>query len=417
MFALVDCNSCFASCEQIYRPDLRNKPVIVLSNNDGCIIARSKEAKLIGIPDLDPYFKWQGFLKKHHVTVFSANFRLYGDVSWRVMETLRQFSPDIEIYSIDEMFLSLKNVQINDLSQYGEHIKDTVWQEIKMPVAVGIAPTKTLAKLANHAAKKIKTNNIAVLDTPQKWQWLQAKLPVNKVWGIGSRLSKRLAAHHIHTILDLANAHPKMIRKITNINVEKTILELNGISCIPLEEHPPAKKEIFVTRSFGEKTTSLTHLENHISRYASAAAEKLRLQNHLSSLITVFVHTSSFNKHYYAKSISVQLPYPTNDTPTIIQHARYAMQHIYKPGYLYAKCGIGLLDLRDRRFHQHDLFTQGQSSKSNKAMRIIDMINQRYGRDTIVFSSEGIQGKWTMNQHFLSPSYTTKWTDIPNVVC
>ena len=286
-----------------------------------------------------------------------------------------------------------------------------------MPVAVGVAPTKTLAKLANHAAKVMKTNNVAVLDTEQKWRWLQARLPVNKVWGIGSKLTKRLAAHHINTVLDLATAQPKVIRRITSINVEKTILELNGTPCIPLEESPPAKKEIFVTRSFGEKTASLHELENHISRYPSAATEKLRSQNHLSRSIYVFIHTSLFKGDYYSNSVTVQLPYPTNDTPTIIKNARLAIRHLYKSGYLYAKCGIGLLDLRDRRFYQHDMFTLGQLPKADNAMKMIDLINKRYGRDTLVFGAEGIQGKWTMNQTFLSPSYTTKWTDIPKVKC
>jgi len=416
MIALVDCNSCYASCEQIFRPDLRDKPVIVLSNNDGCIIARSKEAKKLGVPDLQPFFKLEQQLKKHRVVVFSANFRLYGDISNQVMTTLRDFSPRVEQYSIDEMFLDFSGMDL-DLNEYGTVIKDALWQNVRMPVGVGIAPTKTLSKLANHAAKKIKRSGVAVLDSPVKWQWLQKRLPIIKIWGVGKRLSKRLNALGIHSAYQLAQADPHYIRKQTSINIERTIRELNGEACIALDEQPAPKKEIFVTRSFGRKTSSKEELLRHISRYAAAAAEKLRSQNSFCSSLYLFAFTSEFKPGFYNSSKVIKLPYPTSNSTIIINHAKQGMSQLYQPGSLFAKCGIGLLDIRDRNFHQYDLFTSGQQPGTDELMSMIDHVNQRYGRDSMTFGAEGLTGKWTMHQSRLSPSYTSSWLDLPRIHC
>ena len=416
MLALVDCNSCYASCEQIFRPDLRNRPVVVLSNNDGCIIARSKEAKTLGIPDLQSYFKIRHLLAKKGVQVFSANFRLYGDISNQVMATLKTFSPHVEQYSIDEMFLQLDGIT-EDYANYAETIKQRLWQNVRMPVGVGIAPTKTLAKLANHAAKKMKDNGVAVLDTPQKWQWLQKRLPVKKVWGIGSRLARRLDAMGIETAYQLATSKPRYLRQQFNVNVERTIRELNGEACINLEENAPPRKEIFITRTFGDATHSKSELLNHISRYAAAAAEKLRRQNSFTQTLYVFAQSSRFKANYYHPGISIQLPYPSSDTALIIHHAKQAMRKIYKKGVCFNKCGIGLLDLRERQFYQQDLFDPGQSLKTDKRLEICDQINRRFGRDTLVYGAEGLQGKWSMHQQMLSPAYTSSWQDLPRVKC
>jgi len=416
MMALVDCNSCYASCEQVFRPDLRDKPVIVLSNNDGCIIARSKEAKGLGIPDLKPYFKIKPYIKKHRVKVFSANFRLYGDISNQVMACLREFSPHVEQYSIDEMFLDFSGLKL-DLNDYGTVIKNTLWQHVRMPVGVGIAPTKTLSKLANHAAKKIKADGVAVLDTPVKWQWLQKRLPINNIWGIGKRLTHRLNAIGIQSAYQLAQADPHFIRKQTSINVERTVRELNGEACIGLDEEPAPKKEIFVTRSFGQKTDSEEELLRHISRYAAAAAEKLRSQNSFCSSLYLFAFTSEFKPGFYRNSTVVRLPYPTSDSEIIIRHAKVGMRELYRPNSLFAKCGIGLLDIRDRHFYQFDLFTPGQSKHSDELMQVIDSVNQRYGRDSVTFGAEGLTGKWTMRQNKLSPSYTSSWRELPRICC
>lgn len=415
MISLVDCNSCYASCEQVFRPDLRHKPLIVLSNNDGCIVARSKEAKVLGIPDLQPYFKVKSQLEKHHVHVFSANFRLYGDISNQVMATLREFSPHVEQYSIDEMFLNFNGM--DDLEDYGIQIKKTLWQHVRMPVSVGIAPTKTLSKLANHAAKNIKDNGVAILDTPVKWQWLQKRLNINKIWGIGSKLTARLNALNIHTAYQLANTNPKYIKHFTNINVERTIAELNGEPCFELEENPTHKKSIVVSRSFGTKTKNKEELLRHISRYAASAAEKLRAQGDLCQTLYVFTETSRFHAQAYAKSITIKLPHPTNDSQLLIQHAKKGIEAIFKEGFLFAKCGIGLLDIRDKKFYQADLFTLGQSFHSDQLMQAIDSVNNRFGRDSLTFGAEGTTGKWTMNQNKLSPSYTSSWIDLPKISC
>ncbi len=415
MISLVDCNSCFASCEQVFRPDLRHKPLIVLSNNDGCIVARSKEAKALGIPDLQPYFKVKSQLIKNNVHVFSANFRLYGDLSNQVMATLRDFSPNVEQYSIDEMFLNFNGM--DNLEDYGKRIKATLWQHVRMPVSVGIAPTKTLSKLANYAAKNMKASGVAILDTPIKWHWLQKRLSVNKIWGIGSKLSIRLNRLGIYTAYELAHANPKNIKQFTNINVERTIAELNGEQCFELDENPAHKKSIFVTRSFGTKTSSKEELLRHISRYAAAACEKLRQQNDLCQTLYIFAETSRFNAQAYANSMSIKLPYPSNDSQLIIEHAKRGINALYKEHILFAKCGVGLLDIRDKRFYQSDLFTQGQCYQSEQLMLAIDNINTRFGRDSLIFGAEGTTGKWTMNQNKLSPAYTSSWIDLPIINC
>ncbi len=416
MIALVDCNACYASCEQIFRPDLRDKPVIVLSNNDGCIIARSAQAKQLGVPDLQPFFKIEAQLKRHKVHVFSANFRLYGDISNQVMATLREFSPQVEQYSIDEMFLDFSGMR-QDLNAYGAQIRDTLWRHVRMPVGVGIAPSKTLAKLANHAAKNLKDSGVAVLDTPQKWQWLQKRLPVIKVWGVGKRLQRRLNALGIHSAYQLAQADARFLRRQISVNIERTIRELNGEPCIALDQQPAPKKEIFVTRSFGRKTSSKEELLRHISRYAAAAAEKLRSQNSLCSSLYLFAFTSEFKPGFYRNSLVLRLPWPSSDSSLIIRYARQGMAQLHRSGALFAKCGIGLLDIRDRQFYQQDLFTPGQSRHSDELMRVIDGINHRYGRDALVFGAEGLSGKWSMRQQRLSPPYTSSWHHLLRVDC
>ena len=417
MFALVDCNSCYASCHQIFRPDLRGKPVVVLSNNDGCVVARSKEAKALGIPDLQAFFKIEQLLKQQHVTIFSSNYTLYGDISQRVMTTLKQFSPDIEIYSIDEMFLSLDGLQV-DLKRYGKNIKNTVWKEVRMPVCVGIAPTKTLAKLANHAAKKItQTNGVCLLDRHEKWEWVLNRIPVTNVWGVGSKLGQKLNSLGIFTAHELAKSNPKHIRKMFSVNLERTIEELNGVSTIPLEDQPAPKKQIFCTRSFGEKPTELFQLQTAISGYAARAAEKLRAQQHLANSIQVFINTSPYENNYFTTSKVVRLPYPTDDTRIISAVARDTMRNIFKPNRRYLKAGIGLLELSSKTFYQSDLFQVNQPIKSENLMNVLDSINKKYGQGSSYLASEGSKYRWKMRQQYKSPAYTTRWSDIPIIRC
>lgn len=417
MFALVDCNSFYASCEQVFRPDLRGKPVVVLSNNDGFIVARSKEAKALGIPDLEPFFKVEHLLKKHSVAVFSSNYQLYGDISSRVMQTLKSFSPEIEVYSIDEMFLHPANI-FEDLKSYGKKMRETVWKHVRIPVGVGIAPTKTLAKLANRAAKKIAVlDGVCVLEREDQREWLLRKVVVKDIWGIGSQFSARLNSIGIVTGWDLACANPKHLRQHFNVNMERTINELNGISCLGLDEIPPAKKQIYCTRSFGEKAIELDPILQATSLYASRAAEKLRKQNHFVKTVHVFLQTSPFDKKSFSTSGTIQLPYPTDDTRIIVRYARCAIEKLYVPGYAYLKSGVGLIDILDKSFYQGDIFCLGQSAKADKLMSVLDQVNNKYGKGTVHTAAEGLQKKWAMQQTFRSQSYTTSWQDLPLTIC
>ncbi len=416
MFALVDCNSFYASCEQVFRPDLRGKPVVVLSNNDGFVVARSQEAKALGIADLQPFFKIEHILRKNNVTIFSSNYPLYGDLSSRVMTTLRTFSPHLEVYSIDEMFLSLDGIG-GDAGDYGQIIKTRLWDHVRMPVGVGIAPTKTLAKLANRTAKKIgRLNGVCVFDTPPNWEWVLRRVPVTAVWGVARRMADRLAELNITTAWDLAVANPKSVRQRSNVCLERTIEELNGRPCLALEELPAAKKQIYCTRSFGNKAKDVQPVLEAISLYAARAAEKLRAQNHLALTLHVFMHTSPFEANFHAASDIVKLPYPTDDTRVIVSLARQTASRLFRSGHAFLKAGVGLIEIVDRRYHQFDLLHSGQPEKSDKLMQVIDGINKVEGKGTLFLAAQGVSKPWYMRQQFTSQQYTTKWEHIPVVV-
>lgn len=417
MLALVDCNSFYASCEQIFRPDLRDKPVVVLSNNDGCIIARSKEAKALGIPDLQAFFQLRSFLQAHKVNVFSANFRLYGDISHRVMTQLKNFSPEVEVYSIDEMFLNCQGLQ-TDLNSYGHMIRKQLWQQVRMPVSVGIAPTKTLAKLANHVAKKAASKQgVCVLDSPEKWQWVTHRVAVKQVWGVGKNLAARLNDLGIYTAYQLATANSKQLRRHFSVNIERTIAELNGTACLSIEQQAPPKQQIYCTRSFGNKPSDLATLEAALSAYAARAAEKLRKQQHLTGCLQVLLNTSPHEENYYSRQQLAALPFATDDSRLIIETAKAALRRIYQANRSYLKIGIGLLDLQDKRYQQKDLFLTQQDHTAENLMTVIDSINHRYGQGAIYFAAEGKKQRWHMRQDFLSPAYTTRWSDLPTVKC
>lgn len=417
MFALVDCNSFYASCEQVFRPDLRGRPVVVLSNNDGFLVSRTKEAKAVGLGDLVPYFQVEGLIKKHGVAVFSSNYKLYGDLSNRVMTTLRAFSPSIEVYSIDEMFLELTRMPV-DLLPYGHRIKDTVWQHTRIPVGVGIARSKTLAKLANRGAKTLpRCAGVCVLDEDRKTEWLLKHFPVTKVWGVAGRMAARLAGLGVTTAWDLAKADAKTVRRRTSVCVERIIEELNGRPCLDLEEAPPTKKQIYCTRSFGKRALTLEPILEAVSLYSARAAEKLRQQNHLVKTLHVFLNNSPFQDDFYSGSTTVQLPYPTNDTRIISQYARAAVTRLYKPGPAYMKAGVGLIELVDPLYLQRDLLEPGQGSQASILMGLVDRINERHGKRSVFFASQGVAQPWYMKQQHRSPEYTTKWTDLPVAHC
>ena len=414
MFALVDCNSCYASCEQIFRPDLRGKPVVVLTNNDGCIVARSKEAKALDVPDLIPFFKIKDFLEKHQVHVFSSNYELYGDVSRRIMSLLRNYARDIEIYSIDEAFLDVSGCE--DLYQHGHKIKQACWQQQRMPVSVGIAPSKTLAKMANHIAKKSqKLNGVCVIENPELWAKVFQKISVRKVWGIGAQITKRLENHGVHTVDDLRKQAPKTLRKKFGVSVERTIRELNGEKCILLEATPAPRKEIICSRSFSKKVTEKNAVRESLANYAIRAGEKLRQQHSLVTQVEIMLQTSRFNPPFYFPNAGTRLLYPTNDDRIIIKTALDLLDTIFKPDLAYAKAGIVLRELVADDFLQHDLFTLGQSTGAFKTMESLDKINLRYGRGSIFFGRQGIKREWSMARDFKSPAYTTRFQDIPVV--
>ena len=417
MFALVDCNSFYASCEEIFRPDLRGKPIVVLSNNDGCVVARSKAAKALGVPDLKAYFEVKPLIEKHGIIVFSSNYALYGDISQRVMATLSEYAQQVEVYSIDEIFLETANIGLS-LQAYGQRLKKAVLAATRINVGVGIAKTKTLAKLANRAAKDIpKLMGVCVLERDEQRQWLLKRAPTNKIWGVGSRLSQRLALLDIMTGWDLACASAKLIRKHFGVTLERTHAELNGESCLQLEEVAPPKKQIFCTRSLGQKTRELDVLLQAVALYCNRASEKLRKQNYTTSAMQVFIQTSPFDKNPYSNSCTIQLPYPTDDVRMITTYARHGAARLFREGFLYYKAGVGLLDLSPKTHTQIDLFTSGQSTQSSELMEVLDKVNGKFGRGALFLAAEGTEKKWLMKQNLKSPNYTTSWAELPKVKC
>jgi DNA polymerase V len=413
MYALVDCNSFYASCEQIFRPDLRGKPVAVLSNNDGCIVARNTEAKALNIPELEPYFKIKKLLEQRQVHVFSSNYELYADISNRVVQTLQNYANDdeVEIYSIDECFLDFDRLTNFDFTEYGQNIKNTLWQDVRMPVCVGVGKTKTIAKLANHIAKKSKKlNGVCVIKDMSIWAAVLKKLPVNKVWGVGSRISQRLGYMNINSAYDLLISNPKAIRKEFGVTLERTVAELNGTRCLNVETQPSNKKEIYSTRSFGQRVHTLNSLHESVSQYATTAAAKLRKQGSLVKTVTAFIETSRHGGDQYRNGASLQLQHATNDTRDIISAARDCVSAVYRPGYAYAKAGVGLLQLIEPSPEQLNIFGEYQTARSKKLMAAVDKIN--INDKDLFFASNGIDQAWKMQRQLKSPAYTTRLKDI-----
>ncbi|EFN6914968.1 translesion error-prone DNA polymerase V subunit UmuC [Escherichia coli O10] len=418
MFALCDVNSFYASCETVFRPDLWGKPVVVLSNNDGCVIARSAEAKTLGVKMGEPYFKQKDLFRRCGVVCFSSNYELYADMSQRVMSTLEELSPRVEIYSIDEAFCDLTGVRnCRNLTDFGREIRQTILQRTHLTVGVGIAQTKTLAKLANHAAKKwqCQTGGVVDLSNQERQRKLMAALPVDEVWGVGRRISKKLEAMGIKTVLDLADTDIRFIRKHFNVVLERTVRELRGESCLELEEFAPAKQEIICSRSFGERITDYDTMRQAICSYASRAAEKLRGEHKYCRFISAFVKTSPFalNEPYYSNSASVKLLTPTQDSRDIINAATRCLDAIWQEGYRYQKAGVMLGDFFSCGVAQLNLFDENAPRPgSEKLMAVLDMLNGREGRGTLYFAGQGIQQQWKMQRGMLSPRYTTRASDL-----
>lgn len=417
--ALVDCNNFYASCERVFNPKLNGRPIVVLSNNDGVIIARSEEAKALGIKMGDPLFKVENIIKKHKVYVFSSNYTLYGDLSTRVMMTLEQLAPEVEIYSIDEAFLNLTGVETSNQTNYLIKIQQTIRKWLGLPVSIGMGPTKTLAKLANRIAKKNKEyNGVLNLFDYEEWDEFLQMVEVEDVWGVGRQYSALLHRNNIHTALDLARADRHWIKKRMTVVGLRTVLELNGIPCIELEHIPAAKKSIVSSRSFGEYLTNFDQLKEAVSFFVARATEKLRAQNSACRIVNVFIRTNPFkNSPQYYNSAEIRLPYPMNGTNEILPYAQEALKKIYREGYYYQKVGVLLMDFVQTHSMMVSLFDPPNRVNQIKATELMDRINQKYGREAIYYAAAGVKDRrqWAMKRQLLTGKYTTSWNDLPEV--
>ena len=415
--ALVDCNSFYVSCERLFNPSLAKKPVVVLSSNDGCIISRSTEAKILGIKMGEPYFKVKKIVKEHNVKTFSTNFSLYGDISRRVMKTLKQFSPQMEIYSIDEAFLNLSSIKDEDLLEYGYKIRKTILQWTGIPTSIGIARTKTLSKAANYIAKKEKSGVINLVNS-KKIDELLSEVKINDVWGVGRQLTKFYIKNGISTAYDLKNMHNGWIKKNTNVFGSRTAMELKEITCISLEPHQEKRKSCCVSRSFGKKVTKLEDLNEAVTTHCLNAAEKIRLDKQTVKKITIFIRTSPFQKKegYYANSKSIELPIRTNDSIVLVKNSLALLRNIYQKGYQYQKTGIVFSDLKDIDIYNKNLFSEiSNEEKRTKLMEAIDYTNIKYGRHALSIAQAGFKKKLNTKKYFSSKIDTACFNFLPTV--
>ncbi|MCD6527483.1 MAG: translesion error-prone DNA polymerase V subunit UmuC [Desulfuromonas sp.] len=419
VYALVDCNNFYVSCERLFKPQLKKRPVIVLSNNDGCVVSRSQEAKALGVSMAAPLFKVRDLVERHQIEVFSSNYALYADISARVMHTLEELSPEMEIYSIDEAFLNLAGFNSKDgLHQHGQHICHTLYQHVGVPVCVGIAPTKTLAKLANYGAKHYPaTGGVVDLMDQRRQKKLLHITPVGEIWGVGRRSTLQLQNMGINTALQLVQMPLQTARRRFSIVMERTIRELNGEPCIELDNQPAAKQQILCSRSFGQKITDYDQLRETVCEFAARAAEKLRQGQQMTQMVNVSIRTSPFDAHEpcYANSATAKLSTYSNDSREIVALATQLLKSIWKEDYRYAKAGVMLGDLCLEDRLQPGLFDDPQQrAHSRQLMQAIDQINHS-GRGKVWLGGQRPQQDWFMNRAHLSPAYTTRWEDLPQV--
>ncbi|MEK7350495.1 MAG: Y-family DNA polymerase [Nitrospirota bacterium] len=417
IFALVDCNNFYASCERVFNPRLEGKPIVVLSNNDGCVVARSNEAKALGIGMGVPEFQIRPMLRAHHVQVFSSNYTLYGDLSQRVMETLEQFCPDLEVYSIDEAFLSLVGFERRNLTDYGQQIRQTVKQWTGIPVSVGIAETKTLAKIANRVAKRTPDMGgvCDLLACPDR-DALLGRIAVEDVWGIGPNHAHMLTQHGITTAFQLRRVDDQWIRKRMGIVGLRLVMELRGVSCLDLEQCPAPKQSLTCSRAFGKLISTLGEMEEAVSVYTSRVAEKLRRERLAATVLTVCLTTNEFKEGpQYSNALTLNLSVVTDTTSDLIKSALHGIRAIYRDGYLYKKAGVMLTGLVPVSQTQADLFDDRDRRKSKRLMSALDAINDRWGADTLHYASSGISKPWKTQFHRRSPAYTTDWDALPVV--
>lgn len=417
--ALVDCNNFYVSCERVFNPKLEGKPIVVLSNNDGCAVARSNEVKALGVKMGQPWFQLKDLARQHGIIAFSSNYGLYADMSNRVMSILADFSPDQEVYSIDECFLDITGFQSRDLTQYGQQIRSRIKQWTGLPVCVGVGASKTLAKLANHIAKKnVQFNGVCDLNAmsaQEQNEWL-GQIEVGEVWGIGRRLAPKLEDIGIATVLDLKRADTATLRSQFSLVMEKIIRELNGVVCVELEDMGAPKKQIISSRSFGIPVTELESLEQSITLYVSRAAEKLRRQQSYAGSIHIYIRTSPFNEvePHYSNGMTIPLPEQTDDSMQLTRVALWGLRKIYRGGYRYQKAGVMLSEIVSKEGRQIDLFQlSARSSRSGRLMTVLDQINGLMGKQSLKLASEGFRQPWKMKQGNKSPAYTTRWDELP----
>jgi DNA polymerase V len=416
VFALVDCNNFYASCERVFDPSLKNRPIAVLSNNDGCIVARSNEVKALDIPMGVPFFESKAVIKKHNVAVFSSNYQLYGDMSQRVMDSLRLFAPDMEVYSIDEAFLRLDHLQPRNLTDYCQTLRAKVMQWTGIPVSIGIGPSKVLAKVANRVAKKQTEDGVFDIRSRKVQDEILKTLDVKNLWGIAGRWADRLGRMGIEKASELRDASPTIIRKHLSVVGERLVRELRGHSCIDLEDIQP-RKNIMSSKSFGNLLTQKEPMEEALANYAARACEKLRKQNSRAQAVHVFVQTNGFREtdKQYSNSIACALTVPTSDTRIIIEAAKFCLSRIFKQGYRYKKTGIMLLDLIPDSLEQKHLFVDCDHRPGDHLMDLVDRINQDHGSDTLFFGAQGVNREWKMRCGSRSPRYTTQWDELLKV--
>jgi len=412
--ALIDCNSFYVSCERLFNPKIKNVPVVVLSNNDGCVISRSTEAKKIGIKMGEPYFKVKELVRKNNVQIFSSNYSLYGDLSRRVMKVLKGFSDKIEIYSIDEAFIDLSHIKDENIEDYGKKIRERVLKWTGIPTSVGISCTKTLSKVANHVAKKNKTGVIFLKDNIDD---VLKNFDISDIWGVGRQLSKLYIKNGINNAYKLKNISNSWVKKSTNVLGAKTVMELRGIPCINLETEETKRKSCCVSRSFGRKVESLNKLKESITTHCLNAAEKIRNDNQTTRSITVFIRTSPFDKNrkYYSNSLTIDLPVATNNSLELVKVAIEGLKKIYKYGYFYQKAGVILSKLSEAGEKNLNLLTPILENKSQTLMKAIDVTNAKYGRNVISVAQAGINNSWKMRREHSSKIDTASFDSLPKI--
>ena len=418
LFALVDCNNFYVSCERVFNPYLINKPVVVLSNNDGCIIARSNEAKALNIPMGAPFHIYRDFINAHRIKVYSSNYPLYGDMSNRVMTSLFEFNPNLEVYSIDEAFLKFNQTTRTDIGDDILKIKENILQWTGIPVSIGLGPTKTLAKIANTLAKKNNHYGIFDLSSEVKQEEVLKDINIENIWGISKRWGSKLRMIGIGNALQLRDSSPRRIRQYLGVVVERIVYELQGVACFDINEILP-KKNIMCSRSFGNVVSDKSSIKQFIAEYTIRACEKMRGQSTRAQSIYIFLQTNKFKKgKQYNKGIVIGLNTPCSDTAQIIKLATTAIDMIYRSGYLYQKAGIMLLDLIPENVNQYDFFENTNYTSSDKRMKVMDSLNKKFGTGTIANGSLRLKNneKWISKRYYLSPRYTTQWDELPHVI-